>query len=99
MIDYLTDPLFWIFLGWVFLPAIICYILALKKRRSTLFWLLAGMVLGLIAIVILYLLPKLEKVYKIPRKDRIDSKLKMYENLEEMNKAKQKMSEGNINES
>jgi Na+/proline symporter len=98
MIDYLTDPLFWLFFGWVFLPAILCYLLALKKRRSTLFWLLAGMVLGIIAVVILYLLPKQEKLYKIPKKDRIDSKLKMYENLEEMHRAKQKKSEESINE-
>jgi Na+/proline symporter len=99
MIEYLTDPLFWIFFGWVFLPAILCYLLALKKRRSTLLWLLAGMVLGFIAVVIIYLLPKKEKVYKIHRKDRIDAKLKMYENLEEMHRTKQKRQEENINES
>ena len=100
MMDYLTDPLFWILLGWVFLPAVVCYFLALKKRRSTLFWLLAGMVLGLIGIFVLYFLPPLPmKSYKIHKDDRLDTKLKMYQNLEEMQHSKDKHQEKNINES
>ena len=90
MLEYLTDPLFWIILGWVFLPAVLCYFLAIKKRRSTLFWLLAGMFLGWIAVLILYFLPKLIHKYNIEKQDKIDTKLKMYQILSEMREEKEK---------
>ena len=90
MLEYLTDPLFWIILGWVFLPAVLCYFLAIKKRRSTLFWLLAGMFLGWIAVLILYFLPKLIHKYNIEKQDKIDTKLNMYQTLNEMREEKEK---------
>lgn len=93
MLEYLTDPLFWIFLGWVFLPGIICYYLAVKKRRSTLLWLLAGMVLGWIAVLFLYFLPKLTHKYNIEKQDRVDTKIKMYQTLNELNEEKENKNE------
>lgn len=92
MYDLITDPLFWLILGWAFLPSIVCYYMALKKRRSTLFWLLAGLVLmGWIAVLILYFLPELPpKKYNIEKPSRIDSKLKMYQTLSEMKEEKEK---------
>jgi predicted membrane channel-forming protein YqfA (hemolysin III family) len=98
MLEYLTDPLFWIILVWVFLPAILCYLLALKKRRSTLLWLLAGIFLGWIGVLILYFLPKLSTKYNIPKTDRMDAKLKMYRELEEMREAKLKPENENLDE-
>ncbi len=99
MLDYLTDPLFWIIFGWVFLPAILCYLIALKKRRSTFFWLLGGIFLGWIGVLIIYFLPKLTHNYKVEKTDRMDAKLKMYRELEEMHQAKQKSLNEDINES
>ena len=96
MLEYITDPLFWIFLGWVFLPGILCYLMATKKRRSTLFWLLAGMILGWIAVLILYFLPKLIHKYNIKKQDKIDAKLKMYQTLNEIREEKEKSNENNI---
>lgn len=96
MLEYLTDPLFWIFLGWVFLPAILCYFMAIKKRRSTLLWLLAGMFLGWIAVLFLYFLPKLIHKFNIEKQDKIDTKLKMYQTLNEMREEKEKKNENSI---
>lgn len=100
MLDYITDPLFWILLVWVFLPGIICYYMAVKKRRSTFLWLLIGMILGWIGVLLIYFIPKLPpKKYNIEKTDRIDSKIKMYKELEEFQQAKHKKVDKNLNES
>jgi hypothetical protein len=49
------------------------------------------MVLGIVAPVLLYFLPKLPgKQYIVAKDNRLDSKLKLYKTLEEMNQSKQK---------
>jgi len=89
MIDLLTDSLFFIFLFWVFISPVICFFLARSRNRSTLFWVIAGFVFGLISIIMLYLLPKLEKKYYADNQDRVDSKIKMYEHIKEFTESKQ----------
>jgi len=50
----------------------------------------AGLVFGFISVIVLYFLPKLEKKYVAEKKDGIDSKVNMYENLIEFEKSKSK---------
>jgi hypothetical protein len=97
MIELISDMGLWLFLFWSFGPAILCYFMALKKRRSTLLWLIIGLILGWIGVLILYLLPKLPpKKYHIEKHDKIDSKLKMYQALGEMREEKEKKNENSI---
>jgi hypothetical protein len=97
MMDLLSDYGFWLVLFWAFVPGVLCYLMAMKKRRSTLFWILAGLTFGWIAVLILYFLPKLPpKEYNIEKKDKIYAKLKMYETLNEMREAKEKKENQNI---
>lgn len=94
MIDLLSDMSFWLVLFWSFGSAILCYLMALKKRRSTLLWLILGLTLGWLGVLILYLLPKLPpKKYNIGKPDKFDSKLKMYQTLSEMREEKEKFKE------
>ena len=93
MLDSISDSVFWLLLCWVFIPPVFCFFMARTRRRSTFFWVLAGMVLGIIAPVLLYFLPKLPgKKYIVTKDNRLDSKLKLYKTLEEMNQSKQKTS-------
>lgn len=90
MIDLLTDNLFLIFLFWIFISPVICFFLARSRNRNTLFWVIAGFVFGLIAIIILYLLSKIEKKYDITKKDRLDSKVELYEKIEKYTESRTK---------
>jgi apolipoprotein N-acyltransferase len=91
MIVLLSDIGFWLILFWVLGAAVLCYLMALKRRRSTLLWLIIGLILGWIGVLILYFLPKLPpKKYKIEKPDKFDSKLKMYQTLNDMREEKKK---------
>jgi hypothetical protein len=77
MIELLSDMGFWLVLFWSFGPAILCYLMALKKRRSTLLWLILGLILGWIGFLILYFLPKLPpKKYIIEKPDKLNERRK-----------------------
>jgi hypothetical protein len=90
MIDLMSDSVFWLFLCWIFLSPVLCFFLARSRNRSSLFWVLAGLIFGFISVIVLYFLPKLEKQYYVDKKDRVDSKVKMYENLKEFEETKSK---------
>lgn len=75
----------------MFISAGVCYWMAMRKRRSTFLWLLLGMVFGYLAIIVIYFLPALKmKDYKIPHADKYATKLKLYENLKELEELKSK---------
>jgi hypothetical protein len=89
--DALGNNVYLLFIFWVFLPAVACYWLALKKRRSTLLWLLLGMVFGILAVGYLWFLPGLKmKEFKVAHKDKFETKMNLYANLKEIEDLKSK---------
>jgi len=91
MIDLQSDSVFWLLLCWIFIPPVFCFFMARSRRRSSLLWVISGMVFGIMAIVVLYFLPKLPlKKYNVHKDNVFDTKLKLYQTLEEMKEAKQK---------
>jgi uncharacterized membrane protein len=89
--DIIGNNVFFLFLLWAVIPAIACYWMAVKKRRSTLLWLLLGIVFGYMAIIVLYFLPALKiKDYKVPHKGKFETKMNLYENLKELEELKSK---------
>jgi len=90
MLESILDSGFWLLLCWIFISPVICFFQARSKHRSSLFWVIAGLIFGFISVIVLYYLPKLKKKYTVENNDRIDSKLKMYENLKELEKSKSK---------
>jgi uncharacterized membrane protein YedE/YeeE len=63
--------------------------MARSRRRSSLLWVIAGMIFGIIAVILLYFLPKLPlKKYNVHKDSVLNTKLKLYQTLEEMNEAK-----------
>jgi multisubunit Na+/H+ antiporter MnhB subunit len=91
MLESITDSGFWLLLSWIFISPVICFFQAHSKNRSSLFWVIAGLVFGFISVIVLYFLPKKPgKKYTAENNDRIDSKLNMYGNLKELEKSRSK---------
>ncbi len=90
MAESIFDSGIWLLLCWVFISPVICFFLARSKNRNSLFWVIAGLVFGFIPVIVLYFLNKIEKNYNVVKKDRIDSKVNLLENLKEFEESKSK---------
>lgn len=89
--DAIGNNIFVLFILWALLPAILCYWLAVKKRRSTMLWVFLGMLGGILAVAVLYYLPPQKmKDYKVAHKDKFEAKMNLYENLKEIEELKSK---------
>ncbi|RPI17340.1 MAG: hypothetical protein EHM58_09740 [Ignavibacteriae bacterium] len=77
---------------WAIVIPIICYFTAKKKDKSPLFWMFMGMFFGIFALLFLTS-PRhrlKNKKYPVNHEDRLNSKLKLYETMREIEEEKGK---------
>jgi ABC-type microcin C transport system permease subunit YejE len=70
-------------------PSALCGILAFKKNHSVSLWLTLGFFFNIIAIAIIVILPVRKfKTYKTEKKDKLDTRVNLYQNLKEIEDSK-----------